>query len=72
MNEIVDIKYKPRSVDEINLFDLKNRFMYAFFANNLLTDKGKSLVSQHEGYYNAHAIHKELLAHMLTSTKASL
>ena len=40
--------------------------MYAIFTNTLLTDKGKSLVSQHEGDYNAPAIHKELLTHILT------
>ena len=32
----------------------------------------KSLVRQHEGYYNAYAIHKALLAHMSTSTKVSV
>ena len=46
--------------------------MYAVFTNTLSTDKGKSLVIQHKGEYNAHVIHKELLVHMLTSTKASL
>ena len=72
MDEIFDIKYKPGSIDEINFFDLKKRFMYTHFINTLLADKGKSLVSQHEGDYNAHAIYTELLAHILTSTKASL
>ena len=46
--------------------------MYAVFTNTILTDKGKYLFRQHEGDYNAHSIHKELLAHILTSTKASL
>ena len=72
MDEIFDIKYKPGSVDEINLFDPKKRFMYAVFTNTLLTDKGKPLDNQHEGGYNVHVIHKEILTHMLTSTKYSL
>ena len=72
VDEIFDIKYKPGSIDEINLFDLKKIFIYAVFTNTHLTDKRKYLVSQHEGDYNAHTIYKELLAHILTSTKASL
>ena len=46
--------------------------MYVVFSNTLLADKVKSLVRQHEGDYNAHIIHKELLEHMSTSTKASV
>ena len=72
MDVIFNIKCKPGSVDDINLFDLKKRFTYAVFANTLLTDKGKSLVSQREKDYNTHAIHKELLARMSTSTKSRL
>ena len=72
MDEIFDINYKPGYIDEINLFDLKKLCMYTVFANTILNGKGKYLISQHEGDYNAHAIHKELLAHMLTSTKAIL
>ena len=72
VDEIFDINYKPGSVDEINLFYQKKRLMYTVFRKTLLTDKGKSPVSQHEGYYNIYAIHKKKLAHMLTSTKAIL
>ena len=59
MDDFFYIKHKPGSFDEINIFDLKNRFMYAILTNILLADKGKSLVSQDEGYYNAHAIRKD-------------
>ena len=58
MDEIFDIKYKPGSVDEINLFDLKKILFYVFFTNTLLTDKGTSLVSQYEGAYNTYTIQK--------------
>ena len=46
--------------------------MYAVFTNTLITDKGKYFIRQYEGDYNAHAIHKELLVRMSTSTKASV
>ena len=58
------MNYTPRLIDDINLFDLKKRFVYVVFKNTLLADKRKSLVRQHEGDYNAHDIHRELLAHM--------
>ena len=67
-----DVNYTPRSIDRINLFDLKRIFMYKVLTNALLTDKDKSLVRQHEGDYNVHTIRKELLAYMVTSTKASV
>ena len=49
VDEIFDIDYTPGSIDDINLFDLNKRLMYAVFTNTLLADKGKSLVRQYEG-----------------------
>ena len=65
-----DVKYTPELVDDINLIDIKNRCRYAVFTNTLLIDKGNSLVRKYEGDYNIHAIHKGVMAHISTSTKA--
>ena len=54
------------------LFNEKSAFMYAVFAEVLLTDKEKSLVRSHELHWDAQKIHEELLAHAETSTKASV
>ena len=58
--------------DAILIFNEKNAFMYAVFAETLLTDKGKSLVRSHERHWDAQRIHTELLAYAETSTKASV
>ena len=70
-DEILDINYTPESIDDMHLLDLKKRCMYLVFVKILFTDEGKSLVRQHEGDYNVHAIHKELLENMITLSKAS-
>ena len=49
VDEIFDINYTSGCIDDIHLFDLKKRFLYALFINTLLTNKGKFLVRQHEG-----------------------
>ena len=72
VDDIFDVNYTPGSVDDTHLFNLKKRFMYIVFTNTLLTDKGNNLINKYEGDYNTHAIHKELLTHMLTLTKASV
>ena len=46
--------------------------MYAVFAKTLLTDKGKSLVREHEKDYDAQQIHKKLLDYAQRSTRASV
>ena len=67
-----DIDYTPGSIDGINLSGLKKRFMYAVFISTILADKGKPLVRKYEGDYDDYTIHRELLAHVSTSTKASV
>ena len=39
VDDIFDVNYIPGSVDDINLFDLKNTLMYTVFINTLLIDK---------------------------------
>ena len=46
--------------------------MYFVFNRNLLTDRGKALVRQHEVDWNAQAIYRALCDHASTSTKAAL
>src|SRR5687767_3393753 len=50
----------------------KAKFMYAVFEKTLLTDKGKTLVCQHQLTSDAQLIYKELSAHTMLSTKAAI
>ena len=46
--------------------------MYAVFTKTLLTDKGRSLVSEHDRDGDAQTIYRELFLHAKRSTKASV
>ncbi len=59
-------------MDDIQLFEEKQKFMYAVFEKTLLTDKGKALVRQHQQSFNAQQIYKELSAYAMQSTKATM
>ena len=39
MDAIFDVQYTPGLIDNISLFDLKKRFMYAIFKDTLITNK---------------------------------
>ena len=59
-------------MEEIQLFDEKQKFMYAVFEKTLLTDKGKALVCQYQHSFDAQKIFKELSASTMQLTKASM
>ncbi|HEY9706731.1 MAG TPA: hypothetical protein V6D48_00855, partial [Oculatellaceae cyanobacterium] len=72
VEEVLNPAYIPSTTDEINLFDAKQKYMYAVFEKTLLTDKGKALVRAYQQTYNAQQIYKELQDYAQLSTKASL
>ena len=72
LSEVLDPRYNPIGESNRLLFNEKNVFIYAVFAEVLLTDKGKPLVRYHELHWDAQKIHEELLAHAKTFTKSSV
>ena len=72
LDEVLDPNYIPATVEATELFKEKQKFMYAMFEKTLLTDKGKSLVCQHQQTFDAQAIYKELVLYASQSTKAAL
>ena len=48
VQEILNSKYKPSNKQEQALFNEKQKYMYAVFEKNLLTDHGKALVHQYQ------------------------
>ena len=70
--EVLDPTYIPSTADDIQLFEEKQKFMYAVFEKTLLTDKGKALVRQNQQSFNAQQIYKELSAYAMQSTKATM
>ena len=72
VEDILDPDYTPITMENKEVFEQKQKYMYAVFSKTLLTDKGKSLVREHERDYNAQQVHKKLLDYAQKSTKASV
>ena len=68
--EILQPTFRPRGdADSLELFSLKNDFMYSVFNNCLLSDMGKTIVRKHLDSINAQCIWEEFATHMTTSSK---
>lgn len=72
MEILQDPPYVPVTPSDQGLFAEKQKYMYAVFERTLLSDKGKALVREHTGDFNAQAVYKELCTYALKSTKATL
>ena len=68
--EILQPTYRPRSdADSLELFTLKNDFMYSVFNKCLLSDMGKTIVRKHLDSMNAQRVWEEFATHRTTSSK---
>ena len=71
--EILQPTFRPRGdADSLELFRLKNNFMYSVFNKCLLSDMGKTIVRKHLDNMNPQRIWEEFATHMTTSSKARL
>ena len=61
---------RPRSdADSLELFMLKNDFMYSVFNKSLLSDMSKTIVRKHLDNMNAQRVWEEFATHMTTSSR---
>ena len=68
--EILQPTFRPRGdADNLELFRLKNDFMYSVFNKCLLSDMGKPIVRKHLDNMNAQRVWVEFATHMTTSSK---
>ena len=68
--EILQPTFRPRGdADSLELFRLKNDFMYSVFNKCLLSDMGKTIVRKHLDNMNAQRVWEEFATHMTTSSK---
>ena len=68
--EILQPTFRPRSdADSLELFRLKNDFMYSVFNKCLLSHIGKTIVRKHLDNMNAQWVWEEFATHMTTSSK---
>ena len=67
--EILQPTFRPRGdADSLELFRLKNDFMYSVFYKCLLSDMGKTIVRKHLDNMNAQRVWEEFATHMTTGT----
>ena len=68
--EILQPTIRPKGdADSLELFRLKNDFMYSVFNKCLLSDMGKTIVRKHLDNMNAQQVWEEFATHMTTSSK---
>ena len=71
--EILQLTFRLRGdSDSLDLFRLKNDFMYIVFNKCLLSDMGETIVRKHLDNMNAQRVWEEFATHMNTSYKARL
>ena len=72
LHKVLDEKYKPKSVEEKELFAEMQAFVYAVFVKNLKNDEGQALVREYQKERNAQLIYKNLKEKMTSSTRAEI
>ena len=72
VEEVLNPTYTPSSVEIRELFDEKQKYMYAVFERNLLTDIGKSIVRKYATTGNAQKVFRDLSDYYEKSTKAAM
>ena len=70
--DVLNPKYVPLSTSDRDLFAEKQKYMYAVFEKNLLTDVGKALVRKYQSTFDAQRIYDELSQYALQSTQATM
>ena len=69
-DEILQPTFRPRGdADSLELFRLKNDFMYSVFNKCLLSDMGKTIVRKHLDNMNAQQVWEEFATHVTTSSR---
>jgi hypothetical protein len=72
VSDILDQNYVPQSADDIALFTEKQKFVYAVLESKVLTDRGKSIIRDHEHDFDAQKVYQKIKSYHLKSTKAKI
>jgi hypothetical protein len=69
--EVLDSTFVPATPEATELFVERQKFVYAIFDKILLTDKGKLLVRQYAGTFDAQKVFLDLTVYSNTLTMAA-
>ena len=70
--EIIDPSYIPKTVEESELFQQKQIYMYSVFCHTLLTNVGLKLVCDHKHTNDAQTVFKSFVEHYTGLVMADL
>jgi hypothetical protein len=65
VSEVLDDSYVPIALDDIALFQEKQKCLYAVLESKVLTDRGKALIRDHEHDIDAQKVYQKLKAYHL-------
>ncbi|CAJ1959625.1 unnamed protein product [Cylindrotheca closterium] len=71
LKQVLDPKYQPTSLNEQDLFDRHQSFLYRVFVRTLLTDQGKKIVRRYNKTYDDQSIYRDLCKFYTQSIKAT-
>jgi hypothetical protein len=72
VQQVLDHTYIPILAEDIDLFQEKQKYMYAVLSTKVKTDRGQAIVRKYDITFDAQNIYEELTEHHLRSTKASI
>jgi hypothetical protein len=70
VSEVLDPTYVLISVEDLNLFSEKQKFLYAVLETKVLTDRGESIICDLEEDFDVQKVYQKLKDYHLTSTRA--
>ena len=72
VDDALDVAYVPNTVEAMDLFQEKQKYLYAVLETKVKTDRGKLIVRKYDQTYDARAVYLELCEHHTKSTKAAM
>jgi hypothetical protein len=67
VSDVLDAAYSPVAPAEIDLFQEKQKYLYAVLESKVETAKGKAIISKHEKAFDSQKTYAELQEHHLKS-----
>ena len=72
VDDALDGAYVPSTAEEMDLFQEKQKYLYAVLETKVKTDRGKLIVRKYDQTFDARAVYLELSEHHTKSTKAAM
>ena len=72
LSDVLDPNFHPITNEARDVFEEKQKFMYAVFEKILLTDKGKAIVRQYSTHFDAQSVHRDICAYARSSTRSAI